>query len=78
MQECRDESEVYNYQRIQFLHNKFINGISGKGGGGGGVRLTWLDCKVFNSYVGLSEKSLSYGFFTALLFKVDLFDLPTV
>ena len=51
--------------------------MSGKGAGWG-VRLTWLDCKVFNSYVGLSEKSLSYGFFTALLFKVDLFDLPTV
>ena len=77
MQEYRDESEIYNYQRIQFSHNKFINGISGKGAGWV-VRLTWLDCKVFNSYVGLSEKSLSYGFFTALLFKVDLFDLPTV
>ena len=61
MQECRDESEIYNYQRIQFSHNKFINGILGKGAGRG-VRLTWLDCKVFNSYVGLSEKSLSYGF----------------
>ena len=37
MQECRDESEIYNYQRIQLLNNEFINGILG-------VRLTWLDC----------------------------------
>ena len=55
-----------------------LMGSRGRGAGGGGVRLTWLDCKVFNSYVGLSEKSVSYGFFTTLLFKVDLFDLPTV
>ena len=40
MQECRDESEIYNYQRIQLLNNKFINGILYWG-----VRLTWLDCK---------------------------------
>ena len=29
MQECRDESEICNYQRIQFSNNKFINGILG-------------------------------------------------
>ena len=27
MQECRDESEIYNYQRIQLSNNKFINVI---------------------------------------------------
>ena len=27
MQECRDESEIYNYQRIQLLNNQFINVI---------------------------------------------------
>jgi len=37
MQECRDESEIYNYQRIQLSNNKFINGAWG-------VRLTWFDC----------------------------------
>ena len=41
MQECRDESEIYNFQHIQVSNNKFINGILG---GGGGVRLIWLDC----------------------------------
>ena len=29
MQECRHESEIYNYQRIQLLNNKFINGLLG-------------------------------------------------
>ena len=30
MQECRDESEIYNYQQIQLLNDKFINnGILG-------------------------------------------------
>ena len=29
MQECRDESEIYNYQQIQLLNNKFINEILG-------------------------------------------------
>ena len=38
MQECRDESEIYNYQHIQVSNNKFIDGILG------GVRLIWLDC----------------------------------
>ena len=39
MQECRDESEIYNYQRIQLLNNKlkFINGILG-----GTLDLAWL------------------------------------
>ena len=36
MLECRDESEIYNYQRIHLLNNKFINVILG-------VHLTWLD-----------------------------------
>ena len=43
MQECRDEPEIYNYQRIQLLSNKFINGSWG-------VRLTWLDCKNLQVY----------------------------
>ena len=29
MQECEDESEIYNYRRIQLSNNKFINGILG-------------------------------------------------
>ena len=29
MQECRDESEIYNHQRIQLSNTKFINGILG-------------------------------------------------
>ena len=28
-QECRDESEIYNYHRAQLSNNKFINGIFG-------------------------------------------------
>ena len=40
MQECRDECEIYNYQRIQLSNNKFINRILR-------VRLTWLDCNLF-------------------------------
>ena len=27
MQECKDESEIYNYQQIRIMHDKFINGI---------------------------------------------------
>ena len=49
MKECRDESEIYNYQWIQLLNNKnnkFINGIlAGGGKGGGRVCLTRFDCK---------------------------------
>ena len=48
MQECRDESEIYNYPQIQLWDNKFINGVlaGGRGGVGGRavVRLTRLDC----------------------------------
>ena len=33
MQECRHESEIYNYQQIQLSNNKFINVILGGGGG---------------------------------------------
>ena len=32
MQKCKDESEIYNYQRIQLWNSKFINGIMGGGG----------------------------------------------
>ena len=42
MEECTDESEIYNYQRIQFSNNKFINGILGGGGVGGTLDLAWL------------------------------------
>ena len=39
MHECRDESEIYNYQRIQLSNDGIL-----VGGGGEGVRWTWLDC----------------------------------
>ena len=39
MHECRDESEIYNYQRIQLSNDGIL-----VEGGGGGVRWTWLDC----------------------------------
>ena len=35
----RDESEIYNYQRIQLSNNKFLNRILGGGGGGGTLDL---------------------------------------
>ena len=38
MQECTDESEIYNYQRIQFSNN----GILGGGGVEGTLDLAWL------------------------------------
>ena len=41
IQECRDESEIYNYQRIRLSQNKFINGIL-RGGGG----YPWTDFTV--------------------------------
>ena len=47
MQKCRDESEIYKYQRIQLSNDKFINEIL-RGmvvGGGYTYSLTWLDCK---------------------------------
>ena len=34
MQQYRDESEIYNYQRIRLWNNKFIKGIFFGGGGG--------------------------------------------
>ena len=37
MQECIDESEIYNYQQIHPLNNKLINGILG-----GTLDLAWL------------------------------------
>ena len=30
MQQCRDEFEIYNYQRIRLSNNKLINGILGE------------------------------------------------
>ena len=41
MQKCIDESDIYNYQRIQLSNNKY--GILSWGRGGGEKRLTWLD-----------------------------------
>ena len=32
IQECRDESEIYNYQRIRLSKNEFVNRILGGGG----------------------------------------------
>ena len=29
MQECRGESDIYNYKQIQLLNNKFTNGLLG-------------------------------------------------
>ena len=40
MQQYRDESEIYNYQRIRLWNNKFIKGIFG--GGGGTLYLAWM------------------------------------
>ena len=44
MQECRDESEIYNWQRIQLSNNIFINGILGT------HDLAWLEYN-FLAYV---------------------------
>ena len=38
MHECRDESEIYNYQRIQLSNDGILVG------GGGGVKLDLVDC----------------------------------
>ena len=67
MQECRDECEIYNYQRIHWLpNNKFINRI---------LRSTLLGLTVtFSS--GASEKQILPTIFsylmTALTFYIDL------
>ena len=37
MQECRDQSEIYNYRRSQLSNNKLDSW---------GVRLTWFECKL--------------------------------
>ena len=50
IQECRDESKIYNYQQIQLSNNTLINGILGGGGGGGGVHSTWPDCNMYMYY----------------------------
>ena len=43
MQQYRDESEIYNYQRIRLWNNKFIKGIFLGGAGGGGYALPGLN-----------------------------------
>ena len=48
MQECRDESEIYNYKRIQLSNNKFINGVMG-----GTLDLTWPGLTVTVAYKNL-------------------------
>ena len=54
MQECRDETDIYNYQRIQPSNNKFITAILGVGGRE--VRLTCPEC-----IMNLSERSTFTG-----------------
>ena len=51
MKECRDESEIYNYQRIQLLNNKFINGILVEGGGRRGGGYAWPGLIVKHQYM---------------------------
>ena len=41
MQECTYESEIYNYQRIQFSNNGILAGAGG-GGVEGTLDLAWL------------------------------------
>ena len=48
MQEGRDESEINIYQWIQLSNNKFINGISGGGGGYAGPGLTAIIISLSN------------------------------
>ena len=54
-QECRHESEIYNYRRIQFLNIKLIMESWG-------VSLTWLDCHAINIP---AAKRLSVGWAAA-------------
>ena len=57
MQECRHESENYNYQRIQLSNNKFINVILG-----GTLDLRWESGKKgtqFSSFMLWGRKILS-------------------
>lgn len=62
MQKYIDESDIYNYQRIQLSNNKY--GILGWGRGEGGEkRLTWLDRKVYH-IMGGSKRFFNLGFKT--------------
>ena len=65
MQEYTDESDIYNYQRIQLSNNKFINGIFG-------VRLTWVDCNIIDN----QANQIQFQTFlksTRILFQAKLF-----
>ena len=50
MQKCIDESDIYNYWRIQLSNDKYgiLGWGTGVGGGGGEKRLTWLDRKIYH------------------------------
>ena len=54
MQECRHESDIYNYQRIQLSNNKFINVILG------GTLDLGLD-QFGKTYLGRSTETLLAG-----------------
>ena len=65
MQECTDESNIYNYQRIQLSNNKFINGIFG-------VRLTWVDCNIIDNQAN-QKQFQTFLKSTRILFQAKLF-----
>ena len=54
-QECKNESEIYNYQRIQLSNDKFINRNLEES-------LTWFDCNSINIP---AAKRLSVGWAAA-------------
>ena len=57
MQECRDENEIYNYQKIQLSNDKFINEILG-----GELDLTFdakVACKQASKWSGQKRKLAS-------------------
>ena len=57
MQECRYESEIYNYWWIQLSNDELINEMLG-------VRSTWFDCNVllFIQNNNIISLFLKYGF----------------
>ena len=57
MQECRDETELYNYQWIQPSNNKFINAILG-----GMLDLPWLKHIYNNKYFSHKTNGKQYLF----------------